>query len=359
MKDILSTSNFRTQTVQNEYNAKEIKRISLLRTGLIIPVAVAILGILLESLDPLPTRLKPFPIYTPLAAVFILIFSYFLRSWSNRIKKETDKYAQMLGQDETIGDDLIRSWLNEREIKNFGLLSIPTTTFITIVALGISSFYWPYLTKRLEDQRVKNLSTLSLSDSLVERQKSLSNLIDNYDHKDFSLLTLSSLVLEGANSSNLNFTRGLLKEVSIKRCRIRSSSFTETDAREATIFDSDLSESTFKGANLTSAQLTNSLFHYSDLHSAMMSHTNCTNSSFLNADLTSVDLSFSNLRGVIFLNADLSGANMEGIQNWRQIKSIEGAKISDVIKPPEGFIQWAISKGAIFIEKKVQVQNEP
>ncbi len=92
-----------------------------------------------------------------------------------------------------------------------------------------------------------------------------------------------------------------------------------------------------------------------------------------NADLEYVildrfDLSFVNFIKTILTNANLGEAtltnvslveaNLKDIKNWRKIKSIKGANITDVKNAPEGFIEWALENGAVIDEEDSETPDE-
>jgi len=44
-----------------------------------------------------------------------------------------------------------------------------------------------------------------------------------------------------------------------------------------------------------------------------------------------------NLRG-----ADLSWTNLKDIRNWKEIDTLKGANLFEVVNPPGGFLEWAL-----------------
>lgn len=114
----------------------------------------------------------------------------------------------------------------------------------------------------------------------------------------------------------------------------------------ANLLRSDLSAADLRGSDLASADLT-----FADLHSANLRGSTLTHASLVNANLGDADLVGSDLSGANLNRADLDGSdlrfvNLQGMQ-WKGISSIKGANIASVKAAPAGFIQWAVSHGAI------------
>ena len=55
----------------------------------------------------------------------------------------------------------------------------------------------------------------------------------------------------------------------------------------------------------------------------------------------------SDVSGAIFTNSNLSNANLSNLKNWKKIRNISGARISNVKNAPHGFAEWANQHGAI------------
>jgi hypothetical protein len=89
----------------------------------------------------------------------------------------------------------------------------------------------------------------------------------------------------------------------------------------------DLTRASLVGANLVDANLTGA---------------NLTRAYLMDADLRRADLAFADLTG-----ANLTRAFLFQVRNWRAIKSIEHANIYGVFTPPDGFLAWAESMGAV------------
>ena len=57
------------------------------------------------------------------------------------------------------------------------------------------------------------------------------------------------------------------------------------------------------------------------------------------------------LRTVHLQGADLRSLNLEGVRNWKVNRSMEGANITGVKKAPDGFVEWALERGAVIDEE--------
>ena len=98
------------------------------------------------------------------------------------------------------------------------------------------------------------------------------------------------------------------------------------DLREAVV----VWKKSLNGANLGTANLSGA-----DLRDAFFRDV-----VFYEADLREADLRGADLRG-----ANLRGANLEGIQNWRDVRSWEGANIFGVENDPDGFKEFVLERG--------------
>ncbi len=114
----------------------------------------------------------------------------------------------------------------------------------------------------------------------------------------------------------------------------------------ADLLRADLSAADLRGSNFASADLT-----FADLHDANFRGSNLASVSLSNADIKDADLVGSNLAGANLdhadlTSADLRSANLSGVK-WAGITSIKSANIAGVKGAPEGFVRWALEKGAI------------
>jgi hypothetical protein len=135
----------------------------------------------------------------------------------------------------------------------------------------------------------------------------------------------------------VDVSQAFLQGLKLEHARLVRSDFSSADLRDA-----DLQDANFDDANLQSAN-----FHNANLRSA----------SFEGADMADVVLLGSNLAGVSFSDADLGGADLRNADlrnlRWQNIRNIKAANIANVKNPPQGFVAWALSHGA------VQIENPP
>ncbi len=120
------------------------------------------------------------------------------------------------------------------------------------------------------------------------------------------------------------------------------------DLHGANLMRSDFSSADLRNSNLKSVDLT-----LSNLDSANFRNAHLDQAKFIEADLRSADLTGSSLvgadlSGAVVDDSDLSGADLKDIA-WQRIKSVKGANIAAVKNAPAGFIEWALSNGAVDI----------
>jgi hypothetical protein len=140
-------------------------------------------------------------------------------------------------------------------------------------------------------------------------------------------LNKDGVSLVGIQASDNAFLFGIrLKDAQLDRCDMDSSDLRNSVFDRASLAFCNLQSSNFRRASLVSADLTDADLSDADLTEANLSH----------ANLTRSDLS----------RADLRNADLQAI-TWRDISSIRLANIKDIKNPPPGFVDWAMSNGAV------------
>jgi hypothetical protein len=122
--------------------------------------------------------------------------------------------------------------------------------------------------------------------------------------------------------------------------------------RGVTLIHADLRRGGFDGADLRDAVLRQSVLASSSLRAANLRKCDCSQADLTDADLADADLNGAALSGADVQNAnldraDLRNADLSGLRNWQAIASIDLADIHGVGNPPDGFIAWATSHGAV------------
>jgi uncharacterized protein YjbI with pentapeptide repeats len=151
------------------------------------------------------------------------------------------------------------------------------------------------------------------------------------------VLDLRGARLEGVKVQNLDFTKAGFEGANLDGADFYLCNFTEavlynTTAREAEFFDCDLSRANCKNAIWPKAKLT---------------HTTLASANFEGADLQGITTHDVILKETKLASSVLRSANLAGIRDWQELGSIEGADIRGVIRPPEGFVEWAKKTGAV------------
>jgi uncharacterized protein YjbI with pentapeptide repeats len=151
---------------------------------------------------------------------------------------------------------------------------------------------------------------------------------------DISKAYIPSLSLAEADLSDANFTMASLKRANLAGADLAGANLSQALLEHANLRDADL-----RHANLTDANLS-----YADLSNA-----NLVEASLTGANLAQVDLKGANLARADLCYADLWYADLTTIKSWQKIKSIELANIYGVKNAPDGFIEWAMTNGAVSI----------
>jgi hypothetical protein len=129
-----------------------------------------------------------------------------------------------------------------------------------------------------------------------------------------------------------------LQGIRLGGARLLRSNFGEVDARNGV----------FRLSDFTDADLHSANFRESDFYNALFVRCNMDDADFWGADLTEADLTQASLE-----RTDLRNTNLRNL-HWRDIRSLKMANIYGVKNAPEGFVAWAVKKGAVEIESDDQ-----
>ena len=116
----------------------------------------------------------------------------------------------------------------------------------------------------------------------------------------------------------------------------------------------DLRRCKLSGADLRNADLSRSNLDLSDLiftnlRSAQLQDVDFTEANLTDADVMGATLSRAKMGGCDLTRADLRQAVLTGLIDWKSIASVQLANIHGVQNPPDGFVAWAMSNGAVDI----------
>ncbi len=142
---------------------------------------------------------------------------------------------------------------------------------------------------------------------------------------------LQELDEDGVPLVGVDVSGAFLQGIRLSNARLLRSDFSGVDAR-----NSDFRSADFSVANLNSGNFRESNFKGANLQDADLSNTD-----FCGANLSGVDFSGATLDAADLGNTDLRNAK------WQNIKSLKGANIRQVRNPPDGFVNWALQKGAV------------
>lgn len=131
----------------------------------------------------------------------------------------------------------------------------------------------------------------------------------------------SMVELSKVNISNIELNNSTLKGARMNQVSILDSEATNSDWSRVIVDGSEFSDSDFSGSNFRNCYIKNSNFRDCDFRTA-------------------------NLEGARFEGVNFSAVNFSGVKNWKNIRSLSNSNLSNIQNPPEGFIPWAISKGA-------------
>ena len=142
---------------------------------------------------------------------------------------------------------------------------------------------------------------------------------------------LQELNADGISLVGVDVSSAFLQGIRLQRASLARSNFSAADLR-----DSDLTFAGLSDADLRSANLRHCI-----LRGANLEHANLTDADLFSADLTGADLS-----GATLANADLRNTNLANLK-WSDTLNVKNANIFGVKNAPEGFVAYALKRGAI------------
>jgi hypothetical protein len=142
---------------------------------------------------------------------------------------------------------------------------------------------------------------------------------------------LQELNADGISLVGVDVSGAFLQSIRLQRAGLARSNFSAADLRDSDLAFADLSDADLRSANL----------RHSILRSANLEHADLTEADLFSADLTGADLS-----GAALTNADLRNADLANLK-WSDTLNVNNANIFGVKNAPEGFVAYALKRGAI------------
>ncbi len=164
-----------------------------------------------------------------------------------------------------------------------------------------------------------------------------SNLQEAMLHK----ANLNTAELDEATLMKANLREANLQEAELHQVNLKGSILIETNLKKTSLTKANLQDSVLIEANLQKAKL-----HLANLQDATLILANLQGAFLWEANLSKANLGEANLQ-----EANLREANLQDITGWDTITNITGANIYGITNAPEGFVEFAKSKGAIEKER--------
>ncbi len=142
---------------------------------------------------------------------------------------------------------------------------------------------------------------------------------------------LQELNADGISLVGVDVSGAFLQSIRLQHASLARSNFSAADLRDSDLTFADLSDADLRSANL----------RHSILRSANMEHADLMEADLFSADLTGADLS-----GAVLANAELRNADLANLK-WSDTLKVKNANIFGVKNAPEGFVAYALKRGAI------------
>ena len=163
------------------------------------------------------------------------------------------------------------------------------------------------------------------------------------------------LIASGSNtlpSDYINLHSANLRDAWLSNADLRNISFRKADLTGANLSAADLSGSVFRfaileGTDVISANGEEAQFAFVRGKGSTFSSTNLTGANLNQSDFSNSDFSGSDFMNASVFKVDFSGADLGGIENWESITDISETNIFNLKGAPDGFVEWALSNGAV------------
>jgi hypothetical protein len=142
---------------------------------------------------------------------------------------------------------------------------------------------------------------------------------------------LEELNLDGVPLVGVDLSSAFLQGVRLPKANLTRANLDAADARDAQLQSARIDNASLQSTNLRAANL-----EYASLQGAALN----------GADLTDADLRGADLNGASLEDADLRRSSLGGVK-WQTLQSVKGANVYGVRDAPAGFLQWALSHGAV------------
>jgi len=142
---------------------------------------------------------------------------------------------------------------------------------------------------------------------------------------------LQELNTDAISLVGVDVSGAFLQGIRLQRASLARSNFSVADMRDSDLTFADLSDADLRSANL----------RHSILRGTNLEHADLTEADLFSADLTGADLS-----GATLANADLRNTNLANLK-WSDTLNLKNANIFGVKNAAEGFVAYALKRGAI------------
>jgi len=142
---------------------------------------------------------------------------------------------------------------------------------------------------------------------------------------------LQELNTDGISLVGVDVSGAFLQSIRLQRASLARSNFSAADLRDSDLIFADLSDADLRSTNL----------RHCILRSTNLERADMTEADLFGADLTAADLS-----GATLANSDLRNTNLANLK-WSDTLNVKNANIFGAKNVPEGFVAYALKRGAI------------
>ena len=174
----------------------------------------------------------------------------------------------------------------------------------------------------------------------------------------FSFTYLKGANLRGADLEGADLERAMLMGADLIGVKLRCANLLGSKLQKANLLDANLHNAILTAAKLQKANLHVAQLDGVKLQAADLQGANMKKVHLGGADLHGANLNGANLQGASMLETNLREANLLNIQNWREIRFYRDTDITGVKNSPDGFMEWALGKGAVIDKNFYKEANQ-